>query len=322
VKVNVVSSIHSSIWKNQLEILDDLKYEFVFTESPIEADVTIIYGKLDSMKVFSPSSNTAFILTEPPEIIRYTKKFLSQFGVIAGPDFGYIPRELNQLFISPAIPNHIGVDYSSSEPILENLRSLSETSSPYIDAVSVITSGKKITKMQRQRLRFISELQRAIPQKIRLYGRDDARILDKSEALTVFKYHLALENSTHKLYWTEKLSDAVLCRNLIFYSGDPSILDYFDSESVIPVDIWDIKGSIEKITQVIDANSYSQSLASIESNRRQIIENFSIVNVVQRILDELPNSDNQPKEWMIKEMKSVPLMIGRLKSLFSRILAL
>ena len=97
------------------------------------------------------------------------------------------------------------------------------------------------------------------------------------------KYHLVLENSTQKDYWSEKLADAFLGFSFPIYYGCPNIFDYFSKDSMILIDIDNFEKSIETIKSVIEENLYEEKVDSINIARNQILNDYNIFNLMSNM---------------------------------------
>ena len=76
--------------------------------------------------------------------------------------------------------------------------------------LSIISSNHVFTKEYKLRNDFITKLKNHFGNKIDVFGIGRKKVADKWDALAPYKYHIALENSSYKDYWTEKLSDTFL----------------------------------------------------------------------------------------------------------------
>lgn len=316
--INVVSSINPGIWENQVSLANEFKTDIVFTQSPIRADFTVVYGITDTIKILTPRSLTGFVMTEPPEILKYSDEFLSQFGVIAGPDFRYLGNVQNRVISAPCIPYHIGIDYSSDYPVRQSLMDLYKNPAPTNPKISVITSGKRITKYQRQRIKFIKALKIRFPDQVELFGRDSVPVLDKAEILCKFKYHLALENSSHPFYWTEKLADSLFLRNCVFYSGDPQVLNDFANSKIIPIDIFDITASLHIIEQTLLLDSENVDFEVLDRTRDLLVNEHSIQNLVTKIVEASTYISSEPAAWELESMKNEESVLRKILKVIRR----
>ena len=78
-------------------------------------------------------------------------------------------------------------------------------------------------------------------------------------------FHLSIENTKEKYYFSEKLIDAFICRNVPIYYGDPCIGEAFDERGIIRLDENDILSQLNSLTE----QDYLDRLVYIESNYRK-----------------------------------------------------
>ena len=272
------------MWRNQLSINPSDKYVFILSKIPVPADFCLVFGRVSNFHFFTSRSRTAFILTEPPEIHLYPIPYLAQFGHVIGPSFSYLAQLNNHYQTHSFIPWHIGVIYSASSPIKIALTQLETLNLDRSSKLVVINSGKCITPAQKRRIEFIEFLKLRMPQELEVYGRDDRPICDKSTALASSKYHLAIENSQHNGYWTEKLADGLFMRNIVFYCGAPDIKIYFPGSSIFQLNLNNFEESFQTIQMAITQDIYSQLSNEIAENRTRLFDHVSFPNLIENLL--------------------------------------
>jgi hypothetical protein len=86
------------------------------------------------------------------------------------------------------------------------------------------------------------------------YCKGENPIENKWDGLKAYKYSIAIENSAHLHYFTEKIMDCFLALSMPIYWGCPNILDYFPEKAIILIDINDFTGAITRIEQAIEEN--------------------------------------------------------------------
>ena len=55
---------------------------------------------------------------------------------------------------------------------------------------------------------------------------------DKSEMFTDSMFHVAIENTSHKNYFTEKLHDCILTHTIPIYWGCPNISEFYNTDGL------------------------------------------------------------------------------------------
>jgi len=98
---------------------------------------------------------------------------------------------------------------------------------PKSKLMSVITSSKDFTEGHQKRLNFVRRLKDYFGEDIDVFGRGIREVDDKWDAISPYKYHIALENSVYPHYWTEKLGDVYLSGAYPIYYGCLNLEDYF-----------------------------------------------------------------------------------------------
>jgi hypothetical protein len=151
-----------------------------------------------------------------------------------------------------------------------------------VNCLSVVTSSKSDTPMQRQRLNFINFLQKRLAIPLEVYGRGFKPIRDKFEVLGNSTHHLALENSSHIGNWTEKLADPILSLNRTYYVGAPDISKYFSRQAVLPLDLSDFEKAAEVIEKDFLTVQYNESI--LEEARTKLIDEYSFESIMLRML--------------------------------------
>ena len=277
--VNIVSKIPPALWDR--EVPSGLSIDFCHTYEPVSADIHVIYGIRNGVVVPNKSQNTIFIASEPPEIREYNKKVVSTYRAVLGPGFEYLKQLSNFTEIEAVAPWWVGARAGGADHYQEFVSdislsrpSLAAVASPDADRVSVIVSGKSRTPLQRQRLKLVDFLGSKI-ENLDVYGESFNPISDKAEVLKVSRYHLAVENSVHNNYWTEKLADPVLMNNVVFYGGHSSARERFDPRSVIAIDPYDLTGTYDIIARSLAEDLWSKTEAARDSNRRKLLDSLS-----------------------------------------------
>ena len=282
--INIVSQINPEIWHSQKTFFDHTENcDFVFTRRPINADLHIYYGITEPDSTNMGKSKTILILSEPPEILKYKKKYLSEFSAIYGPDFcnpSFLSRKLSG---PPLLPLHLGVNFTGNHSTLNsNLQTLSTQTLTKTKMLTAITSNKKSTPMQRRRISFLHHLKDEMGDDLQVFGRGVSEISDKWEVLAQSTHHIALENSKHLDYWSEKLSDSIFSRNFTYYSGAPNIYEYFSPKSILSIDL-----DNPKLTASIIAKHFYSTeidLDGIEVNFQILKQNYHIFRFAESMI--------------------------------------
>lgn len=130
--------------------------------------------------------------------------------------------------------------------------------------------------------------------KLDVYGRGINDFNDKWETLAPYKYHIALENSSSKYYWTEKISDCFLAGTFPIYYGCTNINDYFPEKSFETIKIGDFDKAVETIDKIIKDERFENSQQELLQSKDLVLEEYNMFDMISKICDTL--NPEQPKE--------------------------
>lgn len=124
------------------------------------------------------------------------------------------------------------------------------------------------------------------------FGKGDLKFLktykgylpNKEDGLIPYKYHFNAENSYENNYFTEKITDAILCECLCFYSGCPNIEEFIDPDTYIKIDIKNPEEAIEIIKQSIENNEYEKRINSIKKEKERLLNEMNPLNIIYKII--------------------------------------
>ena len=105
------------------------------------------------------------------------------------------------------------------------------------------------------------------------------------------KFHIAVENSKQKNYFTEKVIDCFASKTVPIYYGCPNIGDWFSMDGVITFN--DIE-ELETIIKHLDADSYANRLEAVEKNyeiaKKFHSDNDVVPRLTRKIIEEVNNA--------------------------------
>ncbi|MBC6497811.1 MAG: hypothetical protein GDA54_05785 [Alphaproteobacteria bacterium GM7ARS4] len=219
-----------------------------------------------------------------PYLNRYhSHDAFNQFGVVLS---NYMPDKGFDGIWSPA-PIY-RVQLSSKNPVSYNKTK----------RISVICSGKQDSDYQRQRLRFVASLKEELGESLDVFGRDSHPIANKEEGIIPYRYHVALENCCHPHYWTEKIADAYMGGAYPFYSGCPNLDEYFPRESYTPIDIFNIRDSVDTVATLSASNLWREKRDVLMTARQRLIHQHdrltAVSMMVKKLAYTLPPHANAP----------------------------
>jgi len=157
---------------------------------------------------------------------------------------------------------------------------------PKSKLMSVITSSKDFTEGHQKRLNFVRRLKDYFGEDIDVFGRGIREVDDKWDAISPYKYHIALENSVYPHYWTEKLADVYLSGAYPIYYGCPNLEDYFRTGSYTRINIDDAGEAIRTIQECIREQRYEDSLDRIIEARNLVLDHYNLFALIAELVRE------------------------------------
>lgn len=124
---------------------------------------------------------------------------------------------------------------------------------------SIVSSGKNFTPGHSFRLKVLDE----VKNKVDAFGREINPVNYKLDCLKDYMFSIAVENSKHDFWFTEKLLDCFLTGTIPLYWGCPSIEKFFNMDGIITFDsIEDLQNSLK----TIDKSYYNNKIKAIQDN--------------------------------------------------------
>lgn len=251
-----------------------------FVNQDIEAyDYWVVCeGLMQAESAVCPRENTIFITWEPPAIKVYNKDFLDQFGAIIT-----CHRDIkhpNVIYSQQGLPWMVGGRYKDGtwdkhfSKDYDELKLIEKYEKKKL--ISVILSTKSFAKGHIEKNRFVKRLKTHFGDKLDVFGVGINVVPDKWDAISPYKYHIVLENSSLPDYWTEKLSDAYLAGAYPFYYGCKNMSDYFSGDVFTNLDIDDFDRSVAIIEKAIDGNKFENSFEKIMEAKKLILDKYNL----------------------------------------------
>jgi hypothetical protein len=244
-----------------LGVWDDFKFEI--NNEVEDCDYWIVYDDIDKYlleKAYCPPKNIIFITGEVTDYWHYPTQFLNQFETVMSARHDLNHHNLHHVRHTCVWHVKKHYDFLQSCPGPSKLKEL-----------STVTSNASSTDGHRLRYALVNKLKGHFKDELSWFGRGEKEIDDKWDALANYKYSIAIENSCHWGYFTEKITDCLLAYTLPLYFGCENIFDFFDRDSLILLDPHDFKKSIRIIEQAIESDEYSKRFNAIEKQRLKIL---------------------------------------------------
>lgn len=247
------------------------EHEFLINQPASEVDAwAVIDGLPTADSATLPSGNLLFFASEAPAYKTYQTGWMAAFAhVISSTEKTNHP---SVVVAPPPLIWLIGKDYSElgeSHP--------SETKTHLL---SGICSRKTTLAGHRRRLAFLQRLHDQYP--FDLYGRGFHELADKWEGLAPYRYSIAMENSIHPHYWTEKIADCFLAETVPIYSGSSNIADYFPKDAYVPLELDATPRQIESLRATLSPEDYQRRLPALKEAKRLCLDYYNAIPTVAR----------------------------------------
>lgn len=136
--------------------------------------------------------------------------------------------------------------------------------------VSMICSSKQLTglhSLRRQIAVFLRNNHLADT-----YGNFDGgqRIAQVAQALTRYRFNVAVENSLMRNYFTEKIMNCFASMTIPIYIGPDNIREYFNADGIIQVSPNVTMMELEKIVRLCSKEFYCERIDAIKDNYRRV----------------------------------------------------
>jgi hypothetical protein len=272
---------------------DDGRYQFVIDERIEDADFWVVQGKglRHSETCNVAPQNILLLTTEPQSVLIYPKPYLRQFGMISSCQEQI--KHPNIVFGQAALSWLIGFskNQDGSYRYSQDYESLTNSPvPPKTKLISVITSDKAFTQGHIDRIKFVEKLKQRYGDKIDVFGRGYRNFDDKWDILAPYKYHVAIENSSQRFYWTEKIADCFLTQTFPFYYGCTNLSDYFPKDAYQEIDILNFEHSIEQIDRIIRDDTYEKKQDVLTECKRLVLGKYNLFNYIASLCDRLDAS--------------------------------
>jgi len=302
--INLVSKVPSSIWEREKPV--DAEHIFLHTREPVSADYHVVYGIRDALELPNSPERLIFVASEPPEIREYNLDILRNYGLIVGPSFprvSALPHFRHVTGIAPwwlgvrsPTDNHYETHEGETALTRERLAALPQ---PAEDKLSVIMSTKARTPDQVQRIRLVEYLASKFSD-LAIFGVGHNPVEDKAAVLTQFRYHLAVENSSHPGYWTEKLADPILTGCFTFYGGHRSYAEDFPGNGIQLIDPYQPEKVYRAISQAMETGAWEKAAEDRNRHKESVLSEHSFHRKISAIITSLPPTHSRQSISRIK----------------------
>ena len=151
---------------------------------------------------------------------------------------------------------------------------------------SMVVSQKAFLPGHQARLNFVHTLQDHFQNKIDFFGFGSQPIPDKRTAIDPYLFSIAVENSVHPNYWTEKIADIYLGYGMPIYYGAPNIHHYFSEQSLQQINIDKPDEAISIIENLLE-NPHRYDAQSVAEARHAVLHEHNYLDWIARGIQQL-----------------------------------
>lgn len=299
-------------WQRQLQnthsVWGNTKYYFDMESHP-DADWLVVFSAWPQMDFLTtiPRERRIFVAGEPESFHVYQPNFLNQFGTVLTTQRNC--KHPNTIRSQVGINWFAGVQFQSGAERFHAVLAFADLAGAApvkTKLCSVVCSDQTVTKGHRERLAFVNHLKQVFGDQIDYYGRGSRPMPDKDEALADYQFHIALENSRHPDYWTEKLADPILRGCYPIYSGCTNVRDYFPQQSLTSIDISRPDEAVAIIRKTLQQSLTLEIREAMALSKRRILFEYNIFPVLEKMftgvgLPQSPGAHFQTPEKLFSD---------------------
>lgn len=268
-----------------------------------------------------PQSNTLLLMSEPWSVVKFPRSYTDQFGMVYSCQ--ECVRHGHIAYGPAAIPWFVGVDlHKRQTPEYADIvtyDALKGSSLPQkTKEMSIIVSNKAFSAGHLKRFRFVRKLKKRYGDRIDFFGGDFKPVVDKWDALAPYKYTIAIENSSERFYFTEKIMDGFLAGCHVVYNGCANIGDYFPLPAMTRLDIDDFDAACRTIDSLLDSDTYERSVPDIVEARRRTLDDYNFLHIIARCCDQMELAGHSAGKAVIKPLSGLGNIPNLLNHLFVR----
>lgn len=110
------------------------------------------------------------------------------------------------------------------------------------------------------------------------------QLQSKDYGLFPYKYTFVCENAKENNYFTEKLSDGILCECLCFYCGCPNIQDFINEKAYIVIDVENPEQAMNIIIEAIQTNQWEKRIKYIREAKMKILNELQLIPTITNVI--------------------------------------
>ena len=279
----------SGIWKNTRYYVND--------DGMPEADFLVVHEDVDSTtSVRIPEGNSVFVTSEEKSAKEYDPDFLRQFDIVVTTrDDIKHPRVIRTYYFHPW-------------SVRKTYDELLEIEVDKTRELSAVISSSTWLPGHKARFAFVNKLKVHFDGRLDWFSKgENTFVVDKWDGLATYNYSIAIENSVHPNYFTEKISDCYLANTMPLYAGCPNIYDFFDDRSYLLIDTKDFSKSVKIIESAILDGLITARAPFIADARRLVLEKYHFVAAVTDLLAPMKSAKSKvrkvikPSKYFVEE---------------------
>jgi hypothetical protein len=252
-------------------------YQFI-VNSPIKScDFWVIRGSIQNYWeiVRYSKNNLVYLMDEAYDEAEYPLIYINQFDACFG------PKRLNSANYRLHHEMHPWLFRNISYSFLQNSFNDLKTRD-----ICIIASDATWLKGHKDRFAFVNKLIGHYKHRIDLYGKGFNSFECKFEVLKHYKYSVCIENSSIQDYFTEKINECYLADCMPIYYGCPNISEYYDSDSLIRIDIHDFQSAIQLIDNALSNNFWEKNIDKIRLMKKRYFSSYHLPQKLTELLDQ------------------------------------
>lgn len=267
------------------------EYQFEINNDINNCDFWVVHGNLDfTTSIKCPKRNTVLITSEEKsQVPYYEKSFLKQFGTVI--------TSRDDIVHPNIIKTHYFCPWSIKKTYSELINIAIQ---PKRKTLSAIISNNQYKEGHRKRYAFTKKLKEHFKDQLTWYCKGESSFIsDKWDGLASFQYSIAIENSSHLGYFTEKIMDCFLTNTMPIYYGCANITDFFPEKSMVIIDIENPEKSIQTIEKAIAENWAEKYQSELAIAKELVLNKYQFIAGLTNTLDQL-DSDLPHKKTTIR----------------------
>ena len=103
----------------------------------------------------------------------------------------------------------------------------------------------------------------------------------KELSFSNYEFSICVENNSHEGYFTEKITDCILCKTIPIYWGCSNIENFYDKDGIIQFQ--NVDDAIKKINK-LDKNYYRDRLEVVKENYNKAFEYRNYIHNIEKTL--------------------------------------